>query len=275
MMQKIKHIPPPGIIFWRERVMWMEKGLILCAGKTRASGYALTYLQRLGLPVTDTPSDCVRHVLLDVPSFESSGNLRLGGAVENLLAQLPKDVVIYGGNLNHQGLAGYRTVDFLQDADYLAQNAYITAECALDVALPDLTVTLRGCPVLVIGWGRIGKCLAQLLKCMGADVTVAARKEADLAMLSALGYHEIAVSQLGTSLEQYRLIFNTAPAPVLSRKQMAHCREDCVRIELASTKGMDSDDVILARGLPGIHLPESSGELIARTFLKFYQEAKL
>jgi hypothetical protein len=49
---------------------------------------------------------------------------------------------------------------------------------------------------------------------------------------------------------------------------MFQCREDCVKIELASKDGMEGDDIIIARGLPGIHLPESSGELIAETFLR-------
>ena len=51
---------------------------------------------------------------------------------------------------------------------------------------------------------------------------------------------------------------------------MANCRKDCVKIELASTDGMAGDDIVIARGLPGVHLPESSGELIAKTFLKYY-----
>ena len=46
---------------------------------------------------------------------------------------------------------------------------------------------LADCKVLVIGWGRIGKCLAALLKGLEADVTVVARKETDRAILHALG----------------------------------------------------------------------------------------
>lgn len=248
----------------------MDKWQIFCAGNTKAARYTANYLKSLGLPITDALSDSVGHLLLDVPSFEASGNLRLGGSVENLLAQLPRETVIYGGNLNHPALAGFQTVDFLQDEGYLAENAYITAECALDVALPYMKVTLRRCPVLVIGWGRIGKCLGQLLKAMGADVTIAARKPADLSMIHALGYHAEDTASMADSLGHYRLIFNTVPAPVLNQEQMAFCRPNCVKIELASKNGMDDADVILARGLPGLHLPESSGKLIAETFLRYY-----
>ena len=53
---------------------------------------------------------------------------------------------------------------------------------------------------------------------------------------------------------------------------MAHCLEDCVKIDLASKPGIEDEDVIIARGLPGIHFPESSGKLIADTLLRLCQE---
>lgn len=248
----------------------MAKDLICIAGGTAACRYACTYLKERGLPLASHPGPEVRHLILDVPSFGPEGQLRMGGAVETVLQSLPDDVTVYGGNLNHPALQNHRTVDFLQDAEYLANNAYITAECALDVALPYLTVTLRNCPTLIVGWGRIGKCLGDLLKAIGAEVTVAARKESDRAMLQALGYGTADPALLNEQLSQYRLIFNTAPTPVLSAQQMAHCREDCVIIELASKDGMEHGNVITARGLPGIHMPESSGRLIAETFLRYY-----
>lgn len=85
-------------------------------------------------------------VLLDVPSFAPDGTLRMGGSVENLLAQLPPDVTVCGGNLDHPALDNYRCIDFLKDAQYQAENAYITAECAVEIALSYLPMTLRQCP---------------------------------------------------------------------------------------------------------------------------------
>jgi len=246
----------------------MNIGTICIAGSTRAIRFAGAYLKSFGCSVTDLPRSDARYLLLDVPSFGPEGQLRGGGAVENLLQLLPKDVTVCGGNLDHPALVKYQTVDFLQDSIYLAENAYITAECALDVALPYLNVTLRRCPVLIIGWGRIGKCLAQLLKAIGADVTIAARKSTDRAIAHALGYHVLNIADLSDSLPHFRLIYNTVPAPVLHQDQMPLCREDCVRIELASKDGMEDEDAVIARGLPGLHMPESSGKLIAETFLR-------
>ncbi len=250
----------------------MNFNRIFCAGGTEASRFAKEILIRKGLPVVDAPGPEVTHLILDVPSFSPSGSLRMGGNVNSLLNCLSGNCIIFGGNLDHPDLRSFQTEDFLKDERYLAANAYITAECALDVALPYLSVTLRGCPVLIIGFGRIGKCLGQLFKAIGAYVTISARKERDLALIDALGYQAIHTSNISDSLPRYRLIFNTVPSPVLNAEQMARCREDCVKIELASSDGIAGEDIIIARGLPGIHLPESSGELIAKTFLQYYKE---
>ena len=246
----------------------MDERLVLCAGSSPALRYACGFLQSFGIPTANAPNMGVTHLLLDVPSFGPDGRLRLGGSVENLLSQLSKDVVICGGNLNHPALAGYHCIDFLQDAAYLAENAYITAECALDVALPYLSITLRDCPTLILGWGRIGKCLGNLLKAIGADVTIAARKESDRAMIGALGYRAESMGSLDTGLGYFRLIFNTVPELILEPERAAGCHPECVMIDLASKPGIESDNVITARGLPGIHMPESSGLLIAKTLLR-------
>lgn len=246
----------------------MDKKYIYSAGSTAACRFAASCLKDLGLPVTDSPGENVRYLLLDTPAFGPDGQLRGGGSVEKVLQLLPTDILICGGNLRHTALEEYEIADFLKDESYLCENAYITAECVLDVALPYLKRTLRHCPVLIIGWGRIGKCLARLMKHLDADVTVAARNPKDRAILHALGFGTVDFEALPLLLPHFRLLYNTVPVPLLSREQMGQCREDCVKIELASKNGMEGDDVVIARGLPGLHMPESSGKLIAETFIR-------
>ena len=246
----------------------MDEKFIFAAGSTAANRYAANFLKNAGCPVTESPGRNVRYLLLDVPGFGPEGRLRGGGHIETLLQQLSQDILICGGNLAHPSLDGHVTVDFLKDEDYLCENAYITAECALDVALPYLKRTLRGCKVLIIGWGRIGKCLARILKNLDADVTVAARNPKDRAMLRALGYKAVTMEHLPAMLGEFHLLYNTVPYPVLTSVQMENCREECIKIELASKDGIAGDNIIIARGLPGIHMPDSSGKLIAETFLR-------
>ncbi len=241
------------------------------AGSTSACRFGAASLEKAGVTLVDHPSPELTHLLLDVPSFTGNGVLRGGGDLERLLRMLPPDITVVGGNLTHPALAGYTAMDLMKDAQYLAANAAITADCALRVAAPLLTTAFADSPTLIIGWGRIGKCLGQLLKAIGADVTVAARKETDRAMLRALGFHAADTANLAGNLSRFRLIFNTVPQMLLSETQLASCGQ-CVKIDLASRPGMGGDDVIRANGLPGVRAPESSGKLIAETVLRRLRE---
>ena len=246
----------------------MAKFLIYPIGTTPACRFASRILQQNGFALVDHPTPEVTHLLLDVPSFGNDGMLRSGGNPERILEMLPRYITVIGGGLEHPAVEDHRRMDLLKDETYLAGNAAITAECALQVAAPMMDCTFSETPVLVIGWGRIGKCLAQLLKAVGAKVTVAARKDIDRAMLQTLGYRAADPRDIS---ENYRLMFNTAPAPVLNRQQLSRF-PNCIKIDLASRKGLEDDDAVWARGLPGIHAPESSGQLIADTIIRKLRE---
>lgn len=246
----------------------MANDLIYPIGSTPSCRFAAEALARKGFDLVDHPTPEVTHLLLDVPSFGNDGLLRSGGNIGRVLEMLPRYITVIGGGLEHPALVDHRCMDLLKDEMYLASNGAITAECALQIAAPEMAFTFSGCPVLIIGWGRIGKCLAQLLKAIGANVTVAARKRSDRAMLQALGYHTADPSGI-TGF--YKLIFNTAPAQIFNQQQLSRF-QNCIKIDLASKKGLEGDDVIWARGLPGIHAPETSGQLIADTVIRLLKE---
>ena len=194
----------------------MKNFLIYCPIRNKALEYAIAML-----PVSPAPNEQVTHLLLPVPSFTPDGGIRGGGDLKTVLYALPDNITIIGGNLS---------------------------DC--------LPFTLKNCPILLIGWGRIGKCLARLLRANDALVTVCARKEADRALLQALGYS----AQSVPDPTGYRVVINTAPAPVL-----ATCPDTVFKMELSSVMGIAGSDVLWAKGLPAIHAPESSGMLIADT----------
>ncbi len=249
----------------------MEKLLLYPIGTTKACQYAASFLGSSGISLIDHPSPEVTHLLLDVPSFDADGRLRGGANLMELLAMLPENICVTGGNLSHPVLKNHKTVDFLQDPAYLSLNAAITADCAIQTAMPLLETTLADTPVLILGWGRIGKCLARLLSGLGADISVAARKETDRAMICALGLTALHTSSLPQHLSKYRLVCNTVPQLLLNKETLA-LYSNCVKIDLASQPGMEGEDVVWARGLPGVCAPESSGRLIANTFLRLCKE---
>ena len=236
----------------------MSKETICCICRSEAIRYAAIQLQELGLHVTYKTAPDVTHLLLPVPSFKNGTQY-----LAHLLSDLSDDVIIAGGNLRTPLLDNYRTVDFLQDPYYPADNAAITAKCALRIV--EEKTELPGSRVLVLGWGRIGKCLGKLLQNKGADVTIAARKDSDLAMIHALGYYPRQIRSVDKNLQEYQTILNTIPAMVLPEMITS---PDCVILELASKPGMIGPNIISALGLPGKMAPAESGKLIANTFVR-------
>ena len=227
----------------------MSEMKFCCPPGNEATGYAAMYLKAAGLAVTDTPEPDTTHLLLPVPtrSFDD----------------LPDGVNIIGGNLHC--LPGYDTIDLLKDPVYLEENAAITARCAL----PLIGKELKDLPVLVLGWGRIGKRLAINLSDAGAKVRVAARREADVNLIQALGYNGIILDQAASLLPKFGAVLNTIPAMVLPAFK---CRPDCILLELASRPGMAGNNIIRASGLPGRYAPRESGALIARRLLAILKE---
>lgn len=248
----------------------MFHGPILCIPRTEAVRRAGDYLSEAGFPITRTPAPDISHVLLPVPSF-SAGDEYLA----HFLADLPDDVIISGGNLSSPLLEGYTTIDFLKDPYYLAENAAITAACTLRILENELgSSTIKSKQILIIGWGRIGKCLCRLFEKQSSSVTVAARKDSDRAIISALGNRSISINEAAAEAEAYDIIINTVPAMVLPEIK---CKEDALLLELASKPGMSGKNILDCRGLPSKIDPDASGRLIAKTFcrLAFGQEVSV
>lgn len=237
----------------------MFNGTVLCVPRSPAIRHAAEELESIGICVTEKCAPDVTHLLLPVPSF-SGGD----GYLAHLLAKLPEDVIISGGNLNSPLMEGYRAVDFLKDPYYLADNAAITAACAIRM-LQERLSDLSEKAGLIIGWGRIGKCLGPMLKEQGARVSIAARKSSDLALIHALGYGSLDIRDAAAELPRFDLILNTVPVLLFPQ---AEVKEGAVVLELASKPGITGPNVTDARGLPGKLAPEESGKLIAKTFIR-------
>lgn len=238
----------------------MKQPIFCTAGNTDALRRAENQLLQWGYELSPVPCSRVSHLLLPVPSFDSPGILKGGQRLDDILNILPPGVTVLGGNLPQLPC---RAIDFLRDEFYLGENAAITAQCAIKL-LRQHRGALAGESVLVIGWGRISKRLAPLLKGQGAVVTVAVRKDSDLLALRQLAYNGVAIAQWEPA--QYSIIINTAPAPLLDESDTDPA---ALLVDLASIQGIRGSRVLWARGLPNKDAPDASGTLIAKTALRY------
>ena len=236
----------------------MEEKSIYIASDAPAVIQAAVELNQNGISFTADPDEA-RLALCDVPTPAF------------MLEDIPKGLTVIGGNLKHLDPRVPR-FDLLEDPYYLAHNALLTAEAALGLLVPKLSCALADAETLILGWGRIGKCLDQLLRSAGMPVSVYARKESDRAMLSALGYTAVTLEQCRARMAHYKCIINTAPAAILTQEDLERAPKGCVKLDLASVLGLSGPDVLHARGLPGKYKAEASGKLIARAILRRREE---
>lgn len=227
-------------------------------------------------------ADCSVVVL---PLPVSLDGVRLNSSVEISLEELLEGIstsgvgLIIGGRMPELFMEsakkrGIECVDYFASERFLQKNAYITAEAALSLAMSNIASSVHGSRFAVTGYGRIGSLLSRLLVSLGADVTVCARKERDLAAAELLGCGTLRLcgeESLGALASGYKVIFNTVPEQIFGGEFLTRLDKDTLIIELASLPGgIDAEaarslgtKVLWAHSLPGKYAPESAGVLIA------------
>ncbi len=164
-----------------------------------------------------------------------------------------------------------KCVDYGALDSYALLNAVPTAEGAIKLAIENTDYTLWKSRALVIGYGRVGKVLADRLKAMGCDVTVSARRPSDHALLEALGFKTVHTEQLNREPLCYDMVFNTVDVKVIDDASFKECEFDLI-IDLSSKGGFSIEaareqgiKAIKAPGLPAIIAPKTAAQILSRT----------
>lgn len=177
---------------------------------------------------------------------------------------------VFSGN---RTLKVSKCIDYCRSDSYSIRNAVPTAEGALAIAVNNTPFTLWNCRALVVGYGRVGKIMADRLRVLGSKVTVSARKAADFALIEAYGMSHIRTADIALYADDFDIIFNTVDAPVLNYA-LPHLAGKTV-IDLASVNVIGTEEArkagvnyIKAPGLPGRTAPVTAGKILTETVLE-------
>ena len=177
---------------------------------------------------------------------------------------------------------GIKLIDISKREDLSVLNAVSTAEGTIKIAIEETPRNLHGSNILVLGFGRVGKVLSNMLKGLGANVSCEARKNSDLAWIKAYGYEPIPLSTLKDNLNRFDIIINTIPYIILDKENLENVKRDALVIDLASNPGgVDRDAIkelkikfIWALSLSGKVSPITSAEFIKETLYNIFNEIK-
>lgn len=205
--------------------------------------------------------------------------------LEDVIKSCPPGLIICAGRVSDEVSRtakelGFIIHDYFKREELAIFNAVPTAEGAIQIAMEELPVTIHNLNCLVIGFGRLGKILANRLKGLGAKVTVSARSFKDIAWIQAMGMEAENTLRLEGRLGEYDLIINTVPACILNKKRLSEVKKKCLCIDLASKPGgMDFTaaselgiKAIWALSLPGKVAPVTSGCIIKDTVYNILDE---
>lgn len=216
---------------------------------------------------------------LHTPQLRSGIKIRLS----EILKRIEKGRTVIGGRIptDFKEVAaekGIIVVDYYESEAFQIENAYLTAEAALSIAMNQLNRTIKESSFAILGYGRIAKHLAALLRHFGAEVTVFARRQSELVWAESIGCK---TRRIDTSkdkcffglLEGFDVIYNTIPVRILTSDILEEIGCKTFIIDLASVPGgVDicaarslGSNVLWATSLPGKYAPESAGRLIAHS----------
>ncbi len=232
-------------------------------------------------------------IILPLPCSLDGENINISGitrkiSINNFLSKLPAGSLVFAGRCDNQFLKcaeeyGIKVIDYFVREELQILNAIPTAEGAIQIAMEETPFTIHSSKCLVIGNGRIGAILSKMLLGIGADVTVASRKQKDRAKVFSCGMKSISMGELYDEISQFEIIFNTAPKLVLDADLLIKSRRNVLIIDLASKPGgVDFEaarkmgiKVVWALSLPGKVAPDTAGDIIGKTILNIMEEMEV
>lgn len=200
--------------------------------------------------------------------------------IENLLEKM-KGKILIAGNLSVDIIKmaqkyNIKVIDIMENEKLAILNTIATAEGAIELMIENTDITIFDSNILILGFGRVAKTLAQRLKGMSKYITCASREDDELAWIETMGYKKIDLKVLSKSqdmlkrLSNFDIIINTIPCMILDAEKLKYIRKDTLLIDLASNPGgidklfakSQNLKLIHALGLPGKVAPHTSAKFI-------------
>ncbi len=171
-------------------------------------------------------------------------------------------------------------VDVMNREELAVLNTISTAEGTIEIMIANTDRVIHGAEVLILGFGRVAKVLANKLVGLSTKVTCAARNDENKAWIRSYGYQVTDINNLKSELMNYDIIINTVPSMILGKEKLKYIKNDCLLIDLASSPGGINREAakeknikcIWALALPGKVAPVTTAEIIKDTIYNVIKE---
>lgn len=195
-------------------------------------------------------------------------------------------VIIAGKGLESDVLEAnkdLRLLSFSGCVPLLERNAELSAEAAVCEAMQRTDMALLDMSVLVTGYGRFGRALAVRLHGLGAQVWVAARRDAQRLQAQSDGMRALPLEDLPQAAPGIQMVLNTIPAHVIPQEVLEALPHGAWLLELASAPyGFNRDNAValglrcdVLPALPARYAPMSAARAMKQTCIRLLLEAEM
>lgn len=171
---------------------------------------------------------------------------------------------------------GIDAVNLWADERLLVENAWLTAEGAVSAAMNTCRKALKDCHCMIIGWGRIGRALTEILVGMNVRTTVASRSEKGRCCANERGAESVSTYNVAKALPGKDIVFSTPPDRVLGERELQQVDRNVMIIDLSSAPhGVDLEATNRLGlkcwrepGLPGRYCPVSAAMALLQAMIR-------
>ena len=192
-----------------------------------------------------------------------------------------KGKILIAGNISEDvkklaKIYNIEVIDVMKSEKLAVLNTIATAEGTIELMIANTDTIIFDSNVLILGFGRVAKTLANRLKGLVKSITCASREDDELAWIEVYGYEKLNLNDFvkcqesKKCLENYNVIINTIPSMIFDAEKLQYVNKEVLLIDLASNPGgIDKEEtkkqglkLIHALGLPGKVAPKSSARFI-------------
>lgn len=207
--------------------------------------------------------------------------------IKDLLEKM-KGKILIAGNISEDvkklsQIYNIEVIDVMKSEKLAILNTIATAEGTIELMISNTNTIIFECNVLILGFGRVAKTLANRLKGLVKSITCASREDEELAWIEVYGYEKLDLKDFvkcqesKKCLENYKVIINTIPSMILDAEKLQYVNKEVLLIDLASNPGgIDKEEtkkqglkLIHALGLPGKVAPVSSAKFIKEVIYNY------
>ncbi len=217
-----------------------------------------------------------------------TSTIPINETLDDILSFINKECIVFAGMINRSVESKFmkkniKYFDYFKREEVTVKNTVPTVQGILKAMIDNIDYTIHSSKCAVFGFGRVAKITADILSSIGADVTVCARKQEDLASAEIKKIKSCKISDFYHISNEYDVIINTVPSLVIDKKILENVKSDCLIIDVASAPyGTDFAaafelglNAVQCPSLPGKVAPKTAGKIISEAIINILEEENL